>query len=84
MSDYFDFSKPQKEVISDGIYDKLLNIMCWEMYEGESAEDVFIRQSNNLNALPHSDVIDIVHSWVATMGGEPRCAISERAERTTL
>ena len=44
------------------IYDKLLSIMCWEMYEGESAEDVFIRQSNNLNALPHSDVIDIVYS----------------------
>lgn len=62
MSDYFDFSKPQKEVISDGIYEKLLDIMCWDAYDGESAEDVFIRQSNNLNALPHSDVIDIVHA----------------------
>lgn len=44
------------------IYDKLLSIMCWEIYEGESSEDVFIRQSNNLNALPNTDVIDIVHS----------------------
>ena len=69
MSDYFDFSKPQKEVISDGIYDKLLSIMCWEMYEGESAEDVFIRKANNLNALPHDEIIDVVY-----MGGLQRWA----------
>lgn len=54
------------------IYDKLLSIMCWERYDGESAEDVFVRKANNLNALPHTDIIDVVYA-----GGLQRWANSQ-------
>ncbi len=36
--------------------------MCWDAYDGETDEDVFIRNSNRIDDLPSSEVIDIVHA----------------------
>lgn len=43
-------------------FNKIVTVMCWEMFDGETAEQVFTRCSNNLNALPHHETIDIVHA----------------------
>lgn len=43
-------------------YNKIIEVMCWDMYEGETAEDTFVRNGNSLNYLPHKQVIDIVHA----------------------
>lgn len=40
---------------------KVNDIMCWDAYAGETPEDVFIRNGNNLNALPSSEIIEIIH-----------------------
>lgn len=67
MSDYFDFSAPQK-IIENTIYSKVCELMCWDAFENETPEDVFIRNGNKLNDLPTTEVIDIVyiggiHRW---------------------
>jgi hypothetical protein len=41
---------------------KVNEIMCWDAFEGETDEDIFIRNGNNLNALPSPDIINIVHA----------------------
>ncbi len=60
MSDYFDFSVPQKPK-ENILISKVNEIMCWKGYEGESTEDVFIRNGNKLDHLPSNEIIDIVH-----------------------
>lgn len=42
--------------------EKINEIMCYDAFDGESAEDVFTRCSNNLNALPSPEIIDIVYA----------------------
>ena len=42
--------------------EKVNQIMCWDIYEGETPEDVFIRNGRNIKDLPSSEIIDIVHS----------------------
>jgi len=39
---------------------KVNDIMCWDAYEGETPEDVFIRNGKNINDLPTTEIIDIV------------------------
>lgn len=60
--EYFDFSSPKKETNNNVVFDKIIELMCWDAYPGESSEDVFERNGNNLNALPAKDIIDIVHA----------------------
>ena len=43
-------------------YQKIIDVMCWQAYDDETPEAVFIRMGNNLNALPNRVVIDIVHA----------------------
>ena len=40
---------------------KINELMCWDTFEGETPEDVFIRNGNFQNALPSPTIIDIVH-----------------------
>ena len=42
--------------------EKINEIMCYDAFDGESPENVFTRCSNNLNALPSPEIIDIVYS----------------------
>ena len=41
---------------------KINELMCWDTFEGESPEDVFIRNGNFQNALPSPTIVDIVHT----------------------
>lgn len=41
---------------------KVNEIMCWDAYDEETPTDVFIRNGNYQNALPSSEIVDIVHS----------------------
>ena len=45
-------------------YQKLAEIMCWEIEaaQGETAQDVFIREVGNPAAVPHKDIVDVVHA----------------------
>ncbi len=61
MSDYFDFSVPQKQT-ENTLLSKVNEIMCWDAYPGETPEDVFIRNGKNINDLPSNEIIDIIHS----------------------
>lgn len=41
---------------------KVNEIMCWDAFDGETPEDVFIRNGKNLNDLPSTEIIDIIHA----------------------
>lgn len=43
-------------------FGKVNEIMCWDAYEGETPEQVFIRKSNKIDDLPCAEVIDIVYA----------------------
>lgn len=43
-------------------FQKIVDVMCWEVYDDETPERVFSRNGNFLNALPSSTVVDIVHA----------------------
>ena len=49
--------------------------MCWDTYDGETPEDVFSRNSGNINCIPNVDAVDIVYS-----GGLQRWAEQQRPE----
>ena len=42
-------------------YQKIIDVMCWEVYEGETPEQAFTREARN-NTPPPNEVIDIVHA----------------------
>ena len=71
----FDFAAPATTVQENTLFSKINEIMCWDAYPGETPEDVFIRNGNNLNALPANEIIDIVHA-----GGLQKWAESLRVE----
>ena len=42
-------------------YQKIIDVMCWEVYDGETPEQAFAREARN-NTPPPNEVIDIVHA----------------------
>lgn len=53
-------------------FGKLREIMVWRKYNGETDEQVFIRNGKNVNHLPDTEIIDIVHAgglqkWAETL-----------------
>ncbi len=63
--EYFDFSNTKKETPAanqNDTFAKIAELMCWDAYAGETPQDVFERNGNNLNAVPAKDIIDIVHA----------------------
>lgn len=42
-------------------YKKIIDVMCWEVYDGETPEQAFIREARN-NTPPPDEIINIVHS----------------------
>ena len=51
---------------------KVNELMCWEAFDNETPEAVFIRNGNKLNDLPSNEIIDIVyiggiHKWAENL-----------------
>lgn len=42
-------------------FKKINEVMCWDEYDGETDEDVFVRNGNHQNNLPSAEIIDIVY-----------------------
>ena len=42
-------------------YQKICDVMCWDVFDGETPEQTFVRESRN-NTPPPDVVVDIVHS----------------------
>lgn len=42
-------------------YQKIIDVMCWNVYDGETPEQAFIREARN-SAPPPDEVVDIVHA----------------------
>ena len=43
-------------------FEKLGEIMDWERFEGETWEDVFMREVGDTTAVPDNLIIDVVHA----------------------
>lgn len=43
-------------------YKKIVELMCWNKYDGETYEDVFNRECGNPTLVPDADIVDVVHA----------------------
>ena len=43
-------------------YKKIVELMCWNKYDGETYEDVFNRECGNPMLVPDADIVDVVHA----------------------
>ena len=59
-------------------YQKIIDVMCWEVYDGETPEQAFTREARN-NTPPPNEVIDIVHAGGLQKWAEGLNVNSERA-----
>ena len=41
---------------------KIVELMCWNKYDGETYEDVFNRECGNPTLVPDADIVDVVHA----------------------
>ena len=67
-------------------FQKIIDIMCWDAYDGETPEQVFVRNGNALNSLPNAEVIDIVHTgglqrWAESLDVSSQAALYDRIIR---
>ena len=60
-------------------FKKIAEIMCWDVYDGETAEDVFVRKLCKIDALPSGEIIDIVYSGGLQKWAEMQIVTSEIA-----
>ena len=59
-------------------YQKIIDVMCWNVYEGETPEQAFTREARN-NTPPPNEVIDIVFAGGLQKWAESLEVNSERA-----
>ena len=55
----------EQQLVGNGIemtdYQKIIDVMCWEVFDGETPEQTFVRESRN-NTPPPDIVVDIVEA----------------------
>ena len=66
-------------------YQKIIDVMCWEVFDGETPEQTFVRESRN-NTPPPDIVVDIVEAggldvWANNQRVKSQAELYERIMR---